>query len=187
MSPPVRPDPAPLPSDPAARPRPFVQRLGLLLVLLVLPMAAITLPTLVVTHLFGQRPRPRNTPTPPPTDTSGLRQELDRRADGLMPTPAPLTLEPVRISVRDPSHVGPRAEKVRAQAQRFGGTAVEGLAAEGETHLFVDLPAGAADAFRLAVTSNTTLEILAAPSPPPGAAAARDQVEVFIRAAGGDE
>ena len=178
---------APLPSDPAARPRTFAQRLGLLLILLVLPMTAVTVPTLLVTHIFGQRPRPKNTPAPTPADMSGLRQELDRRANGLLPTPAPLTVEPIRLSVLDPSHVGPRAEKIKAQAQRFGGTAVEGLAAEGEKHLFVDLPAGSADAFRMAVTSNTTLEMLTSPPPSPGAAAARDQLEVFIRAAGGDE
>ncbi len=183
MSPPVRPDPTPLPSDPAARPRSFAQRLGLLLILLVLPMAAVTVPTLMVTHIFGQHPTPKSTP-PSVSDTSGLRRELDRRADNLLPTPAPLVAEPIRVSVRDPSHVGPRAEKVKAQAQRFGGSAVEGLAADGEKHLFVDLPAGAADAFRTTVLSNLAGEILA--SPPP-TTAARDQVEVFIRAAGSDE
>ena len=184
---PVRPDPAsPLPSDPDAhRPRSLAQRLGLLLLLLLLPMAAVMLPTLVVTHIFGQRPRPKAPATPTP-DTSSLRLELDRKADHLLPTPAPLVADPVRVSVRDPSHVGPRSEKVKAQAQRFGGSAVEGLAAAGEKHLFVDLPAGTADAFRRAVVENATMEILASPSPLPGAAA-RDQVEVFIRAASNDE
>ena len=133
MSLPVRPDPAPpLPSDPDARPRSFAQRLGLLMILLVLPVTAVTLPSLLLTHCFGQRPRPKIPATPtPPADVSGLRRELDRRADGLLPTPAPLAAEPVRVPVLDPSHVGPRAEKVKAQAQRFGGTAVEGLATDG--------------------------------------------------------
>lgn len=172
-------------SDPNAdrQPRPFAQRLGLLLILLLLPCAAVTLPTLVATHFSGQRPAAKNSPAA--SDTSGLRHELDQRASSLLPTPAPLTLEPIRISVREVSHVGPRAETVKAQAKAFGGTAVEGLATGGETHLFVDLPAGAADAFRLAVMSNLPGQPLA--SPPPSSTAARDQVEVFIRAAANDE
>ena len=182
MSPPViPPDP-----DPAARPRSFAQRLGLLVILVVFPVMIVALPALVVTRIFGQRPRPRAPAAPTPADTSGLRRELDRRADGLLPTPAPLTAEPVRVSVHDPSHVGPRAEKVRAQAQRLGGSVVEGLAAADEKHLFVDLPAGAADAFRRAVADNAPPETLALPGPP-SAGAARDQVEVFIRAAAADE
>lgn len=144
-------------------------------------MAAVTLPTVAVTHRFGQRPRPKNPPAP---DTGGLRRELDRHAAGLLPTPAPLTPAPIRVIVRDPGHVGPRAEKVKAQAQRFGGTAVEGLAADGEKHLFVDLPAGTADAFRLMVLSSQPGETVASPAPP---TAARDQVEVFIRATANDE
>ena len=179
MSPPVHP-------DPDARPRPFAQRLGLLCILLLLPMAAVTLPTLVLSYFFGQRPR-LVIPVAPAVDTSALRQELDGRADRLLPTPAPLTAEPIRVSVLDPSHVGPRAEKVKAQAKACGGTAVEGLATGGEKHLFVDLPAGAVDTFRLAVSANTTLEAPAFPPPTPSAAPARDQVEVFIRAAGDDE
>ena len=184
MSPSVRPDP-PSPNDPAARPRPLAQRLGLLLILLVLPAAVVTVPSLVVTHLFGQRPRPKAVPA---AASSGLRAYLDQNANALMPTPAPLAAEPVRVPVLDPSHVGPRTEKVKAQAQRLGGTAVEGLATDGEKHLFVDLPAGTADAFRRAVTENTPVESLATPAPPsPGTAAARDQVEVFIRPAAKDE
>ena len=191
MSPTDRPDPVPPlpPPDPDARPRSLAQRLGLLMILLVLPVATVTLPVLVVTGIFGQRPRLKASAAVSPTpNTAGLRQELDRKANNLLPTPAPLTLDPLRLSVRDPSHVGPRAEKIKAQAQAFGGSAVEGLAAAGEAHLFVDLPAGAEAAFRMAATANTTLEVLAAPAPPPTArAAARDQVEVFIRASANDE
>ena len=186
MSLPVRPDPAsPPPPDPDARPRSLAERLGLLVMLVALPMAVVTLPTLVITGVFGQRPRPK---TSAAADTSGLRRELDSKASHLLPPPAPLAAEPVRVSVHDPSHVGPRAEKVDAQAKALGGSAVEGLAAEGEKHLFVDLPAGAAEPFRRAVTENTPVESLS-PSPASGSnpSATRDQVEVFIRAAGNDE
>ena len=191
MSSPVSPDPS-HPTDPDARPRPLAQRLGLLVLLLVVPMAAVTLPSVVLTHVFGQRPRPKAAavlPTPTP-DTTGLRRQLDLQATGLLPTPAPLTGDPIHVPVHDPSHVGPRAEKIKAQAQRFGGTAVEGLAAEeGEKHLFVDLPAGMADAFRRAVDDNTPVETLPTPAPSPSSATAtaRDQVEVFIRAMANDE
>lgn len=155
------------------------------MILIVLPAAAVTLPVIAITHFFGQRARV----TPPATpDTSILRRELDGRAGNLMPTPAPLAAEPIEIKVHDPSHVGPRAEKVEAQAKAFGGSSVEGLAVASEKHLFIDLPPGTTEAFRRAATENTALDALPrTPAGAPAAGAARDQVEVFIRAAAGDE
>ena len=169
MSSPVRPDPAtPLPPDPDARPRSLAQRLGLLLILLVLPVPPSRCPTLVVTHIFGQRPRPKTDapPTPAPADTTGLRQELDRRANGLLPTPAPLTAEPIRVSVRDPSHVGPRAEKVKAQAQgvrRLGG---RGLGGRGRETSLRRSARGRGGRLPPAVRRIHPVELLTAASPP---------------------
>lgn len=175
MSSPDRPAPA---ADPAARPRSLPQRLQLLAVLLIVPGLAVTLPTLVVTHIFGQRPPVHATPA-----ANGLTTALQHSAESLLPTPAPLTLDPIHLSVR-PDHVTTRAEKVARQATALGGTAVEGISAGGEKHLFVDLPAGCAAAFRQAVTANET------PVPPastPTVGAARDQLEVMIRPASDDE
>ena len=64
------------------------------------------------------------------------------------------------MKVHDPSHVDPRAEKIKAQAKAFGGAAVEGLTAVSEKHLFIDLPAGSADAFRRAALENTPVDAL---------------------------
>ena len=174
-------------ADPAARPRSLAQRVQLLCILLVIPVAAVTLPTLVVTRIFGQRPKPRiaarATPTPTP-DTSGLVAALTHSAETMLPTPAPLSLDTIRVPVRA-DHADARARKVTAQAAALGGTAVEGMAAAGETkHLFIDLPAGRAEAFRQAVMTN---EAPVAPSATPVPGNASDHLEVVIRAAADDE
>ena len=175
------PDRLSAPLDPAARPRPLAQRLQLLLIVLILPIIVVTLPTLFVTGIFGQRPR-HAAPVPTP-DTTGLKAALNLSATSLLPTPAPLTPDTIRVTVR-PEHVAARAEKVAGQAKLLGGSAVEGVSAVGEKHLFVDLPAGCTDAFRQAVTSNDP-PVAPATTPAPGAA--RDQVEVLIRSAAEDE
>ncbi len=194
MSLPDRPSPL---IDPAAQPRSFAQRLQLLVILLIVPVAAVTLPALLVTGIFGQRPKPKKpvvhaTPTPKPTahatpapapDTSGLTAALNHSAESLLPVPAPLSADTVRLSVRA-DHVAARAEKVANQAKLLGGAAVEGVAAAGEKHLFVDVPAGCADAFRQAVTKN---EAPVAPTVVRAPNAARDQLEVVIRPAADDE
>ena len=82
-------------------------------------------------------------------------------------------------------HAEARARKVAGQAAALGGAAVEGVAASGEAkHLFVDLPAGRAEAFRLAVTTN---EAPVVPTTTPAPGSTRDQLEVVIRAAADDE
>ncbi len=175
--------------DPAARPRSFAQRLQLLLILLILPVVAVILPALFVTGIFGQRPKPKPKPpvaraTPAPTpDTSGLTAALTHSAESLLPPPAPLTADTIRLSVRA-DHVAVRAEKVANQAKQLGGSAVEGVSAAGEKHLFVDVPAGCAEAFRQAVTQN---EAPVTPTTTPAPKAARDQLEVVIRPAADDE
>ena len=187
-------------ADPATRPLPLFQRLRLLFILLVLPMAAVTLPTLAITGIFGQRPKPKTPaahakpvppkpsplpakPTPTP-DTSGLRAALDHSAVSLLPTPAPLSPDTIRLTVTRAEHLDARAEKVAGQARLLGGAAVSGVAAAGERHLFVDLPAGRAEAFRQAVTRN---EPPVLPAGTPAAGTARDQLEVLIRPAADDE
>ena len=173
MSTPVR----SAPDDPARRPRSFGQRLGLLLVLLILPGLAVVLPTTLVTHFFGQGPRPK--PTPPSTPAlSGLDTALNHSAELLLPTPGALTPEPIRLRVR-PDRLAARAEKISAQARALGGSAVDGVADPGQKHLFVDLPAGRAAAFRQAVTENT---MPAVPADTPAAGAAKDQLEVILHA-----
>lgn len=168
--------------DPARRPRSLGQRLQLLCVLLLLPAAAVALPTLIVTHIFGQRPAAK-TPAP---DLSGLKDALNHSAEAMFPTPAPLSSDAIVLKVRA-DHVQARAKKVVGQAQSLGGAAVQGVAAAGEqAHLFVDLPAGRAEAFREAVTKNEP------PAMPTTAAAsapgrARDQLEVIIRTVADDE
>ena len=172
--------------DPAVRPRPFAERLRLLLILLILPVVAVSLPALLVTGIFGQRPKPKApahvSPSPAP-DTSGLSEALEHSADALLPTPAPLTPDPIRVTVRA-DHVAARAEKVINQAKQLGGSAIEGVSAAGEKHLYVDVPAGCADAFREAVTKN---DVPVAPATTPALNAARDQLEVVIRPAADDE
>lgn len=191
------PDRPPAVTDPAARPRPLGQRLQLLFIVLILPVVAVTLPALLVTGIFGRRPQPKAPPvhakpaprpvaraTPAPTpDTSGLTAALNHSAESLLPVPAPLTTDPIRLPVRA-DHVTARAEKVANQAKLLGGSAVEGVSAPGEKHLFVEVPAGSAEAFRQAVTKNEP------PIPPtitPAPGAARDHLEVIIRPAADDE
>ena len=179
----ARPDAA---DDPARRPRSLAQRLQLLLILLVLPGLAVAVPTVLVTCHFGQRPKPKAPPTPKhvaPRDAGGLTAALNHSAEQLMPAPAPLPPEPFTLKVR-PEHVAARAEKVVRQAQALGGSAVEGVSNPREKHLYVDLPAGAADAFRRALADNT-LPPPPAATPIPGAA--RDQLEVIVRPIADDE
>ena len=88
----------------------------------------------------------------------------------------------------------PRWRKIQRQAAQFGGTATDGRArTANEKHLFVDLPAAATAAFRLAVETNAPAD---AASPAPDAArsfagsagaASLDHIEVIIRPAGDDE
>ena len=174
-------------ADPAARPRTLAQRLQLLCILLLVPAVAVTLPTLVVTRIFGQRPKPKalvDVKPPPPPDTSGLKDALNHSAETMFPTPPPLSPDTIQLKVRA-DHADARAKKVAGQALALGGAAVEGVVAVGEDkHLFVDLPAGRAEAFRRAVTNNEP-PLVPVETPLPGSA--RDQLEVVIRAAADDE
>ena len=172
-------------------PRSPVQRLLMLGILTAISLS-VAIPTLIVTGIFGQRPRPRTPPAvqaAPATDDA-LLERLQQSAGKLLPDPPSLGPDPITVPVR-PEHVAARLEKIQRQAAQFGGTATEGLSNGGERHLYVDLPATATAAFRLAVTTRTPADA-ASPAPavaasPAATAASLDHIEVIIRPAGEDE
>ena len=177
--PPDRPDtvPAAPVRDAARRPRSAAQRLGLFVILLVLPAAAVCIPTLVVSHFFGQRPAPKEAP-----HTEGLQRTLEQSANNLLPPPSALGPDPITVAVRT-ERLDARLKKIISQAQALGGTASEGLSTSTEKRLSVDLPAGRLEAFRQAVTENVMPHPLAIASSPAG----HDYVDVIIQASGDDE
>ena len=153
---------------------------------------SVAIPTLIVTGIFGQRPRPKTPPVVQATTAAddGLLKRLQESAGTLLPDPPSLGPDPITVPVR-PEHVAARVERIQRQAAQFGGTATEGLANGGERHLYVDLPATATAAFRLAVTTRASVDA-ASPAPPATAspaatAASLDHIEVIIRPAGEDE
>lgn len=147
------------------------------LILLVLPAAAVCIPTVVISHFFGQHPAPKPAP-----QTGGLQKTLEQSANTLLPPPAALGPDPLVVTARA-DRLAARLDKITRQAQALGGTASEGLSTTAEKRLSVDLPAGRLDLFRQAVTGNVM------PSPVAGspAPAGHDYVDVIIRAAGDDE
>ena len=201
MSPPDRqpvsetsPPPARLPAalrQDGRAPRSRAQRLLMLGILTAISLS-VAIPTLIVTGIFGQRPRPK---TPPavqaaPTPDSGLLERARESANQFLPDQMALGPDPIIVPVR-PAHIATRLEKVRRQAVQFGGTATDGVPDGNEKHLFVDLPATATAAFRLAVTTNATVEngspALTTTAPSGSPAASLDHIEVIIRPAGEDE
>ena len=173
-------------------PRSRAQRLLMLGILTAISLS-VAIPTLIVTGIFGQRSRPKTPPpavqaTPAPND--GLLSSLQRSADTLLPNPPVLGPDPITVPVR-PEHVAARLERIQRQAAQFGGTATEGLPNGGERHLFVDLPATATAAFRLAVTTKSPANAVnpapTATASPAATAAGVDHIEVIIRPAGEDE
>lgn len=174
--PPDRPEAVPAARDDARRPRSAADRLRLFLILLVLPAAAVCIPTVVVSHFFGQRPAPK-----PALQTDGLQRTLEQSANNLLPQPSALGPDPITVTTRA-DRLAARLEKITRQAQALGGTASEGLSTDKEKRLSVDLPAGRLEAFRQAVTGNITPTTVAGPTP-----TGRDYVDVIIRAEGDDE
>lgn len=168
------------PADPATRPLSGPRRLGLLLILLILPVIAVSLPAILVTLVFGQRPHP---PAAATSDMSGLRQSLEQNAQGVLPPPAGLAAEPIILTVRS-DHVAARAARVTALVERLGGSASEGLPKTGEKHLFIDLPATSVAAFRAEVVNTGAASPTAAPAAP---GAPVSHLEVIVRAAADDE
>jgi hypothetical protein len=191
MSSPVPADatsPRPLPARPATAPLSAQKRLGLLVILLILPVIAVSLPAIFVTLVFGQRPRPASAPAAAaPPDVSGLRNALEQNAQGVLPPPAALASDPIVLTVRA-EHVAARAARVTALARQYGGSVSPGLPQPGEQDLYADVPLAASPAFRQALTAPAT----AVGTPPASAApsqgaAAMDHLEIIIRPAADDE
>lgn len=168
--------------DNGRKPRTLADRLWLGVILLLLPAAAVCIPTVVISHIFGQRPPPKV----PPVETTALQQSLELSASQLLPTPPPLGPDAISVTVRA-DHLAARMIKISEQAQEFGGSASEGLSTATEKRLSVALPAGRADAFRQAVKVNAAPGSIS-PSPSVGPTpAGKDFVDVVIRAVGDDE
>ena len=163
--------------DDARRPRSVADRLRLFVILLVLPAAAVCIPTVVVSHFFGQHPALKEAP-----HTEGLQKTLEQSAQSLLPPPLALGPDPITVNARA-DRLDARLKKITNQAQALGGTASEGLSTATEKRLSVDLPAGQLEAFRQAVAANVMPRPLAVASAPAG----RDYVDVIIQAAGDDE
>ena len=176
--------PAEADTHPLSGPR----RLGLLLILLILPVIAVSLPAILVTMIFGQRPRPA---APAATaavsaapDVSGLRNALERNAQGVLPAPGALAAEPIVLTVRA-DHMEARAARVETLARQFGGSTSAGLPQAGEKDLYVDLPAAATGEFRAALARAAAP---ASPAPVSNAGPGPiDHLEVIVRAAADDE
>ncbi len=178
---PSRPEIAAAPArDDARKPRSLADRLRLGLILLVLPAALVCIPTMIVTGVFGQRPKSKA------PRTEGLQQSLEQTATQLLPGTSSLGPDATVVTVRA-DHLAARMKKISDQAQAFGGSASEGLSTATEKYLSIELPAGRADAFRQAVTSNAAVGSFT-PAPAAGPApVGKDFVDVVIRAAGDDE
>ena len=172
--------------DDGRQPRSLADRLRLFLILLLLPATAVCVPTYLLTHFFGQRPKSKEPRTELPLHTELLQQSLQRSADRLLPEPPPLGPDALTVTVQA-DHLAARMKKIVDQAREFGGSASEGLSTGTEKRLSVELPAGRGDAFRLAVKTNAAL---GSSAPPPAAGAAadgKDFVDVVIQAMGNDE
>jgi hypothetical protein len=192
MSSPVPADatsPRPLPAGADAAPLSVQKRLGLLVILLILPVIAVSLPAIFVTLVFGQRPHPASpAPAAAAPDVSGLRNALERNAQGVLPPPAALASDPIVLTVRA-EHVAARAAHVTALARQYGGSVSAGLPQNGETDLYADVPQAASAAFRQALTAPAATagaSPTAAAAPAQGAAT-MDHLEIIIRPAADDE
>ena len=194
MSSPVPADaasPRPAPANADTAPLSGPRRLGLLLILLVLPVIAVCLPAIFVTFVFGQRPRSSPAPSSAAVEVSGLRNALVQNAQSVLPQPDALASDPIVLTVR-PEHVEARAARVSALARRFGGSVSEGLPGAGEKDLYADIPLGSSAAFRQAVTAPASANPVppgppTAPAMAPGAAGPVDHLEIILRPAADDE
>jgi hypothetical protein len=160
------------------------------MILLVLPVIAVSLPAIFVTLVFGQRPHPARAAAAAESapDVSGLRNALERNAAGVLPQPDALAADPIVLTVRA-EHVAARAARVAALARQFGGSVSEGLPKEGEKDLYADVPASSSAAFRdlVSAPSGAGTTPPAAPAANAGTAAPMDHLEIIIRSAADDE
>jgi hypothetical protein len=161
-------------------PRTPPERIGLLFLLVILPVALVTLPAILVTAIFGQHPRPAAVHEPPALDDSGLRNALVHDAQQSMPDPSAIAEEPLVLTVR-PDRLAARIQRIGDLAKSLGGSMTQGLPRPDGADLYIDLPAGAEAGFRSA---------LAPASPAPSADAAvggKVHLEVTLRVARDDE
>jgi hypothetical protein len=149
---------------------------------------SVALPTLIVSHIFGQRPAAKASAPAAAQTRDGLLGSLQRSADTLLPAPPALAPDSITITVR-PEHVAARLEKIRRQAAQFGGTATDGVPDAVGSHLFVDLPAASTAAFRTAVAPLAASSVPSPAAPATGTPAPTgiDHIEVIIRPIGDDE
>lgn len=150
----------------------------MLFILVILPVALVTLPAILVTAIFGQHPRvaPAHEAA---LDDSGLRNALEHDAQQAMPAPSAIGEEPIVLTVRA-DRLAARIQRIGELAKSVGGSMSEGLPRPDGADLYIDLPAGAAGAFRSA---------LAPGSPAAGAetSSGKAHLEVTLRVARDDE
>ncbi len=154
---PAAPSPARADAD-AARPASLGRRLRLLFLLLVLPIAAVTVPALVVTHFFGQRP-PEGTTASALAGLETLRNSLTKSAQTALPDSGAALQTPAEITVpggASPAETDARFAGLAHLAERLGGSAVEKPADAAGRHLFVALPAAGAGRERAVFEQLTT-------------------------------
>lgn len=157
------------------------RRVWLLTILVLLPFALVCLPAALVYHFsarqgtFASWGKARGEP-----DVSALRGSLERAAQKDLPPPASLDASGVELR-SSPERLAARVEKVTQLAHDLGGSAAEGLPTGADKHIYVELPAARAAAFRLAVKGGE----LPAPLPAIDAAAGKEHIEVIIHT--GDE
>lgn len=153
----------------ALRPASLGRRLGLFFLLLVLPVAAVSVPALVVTHFFGQRP-PAGTSATALAGFETLRDSLTKSAEATLPDSSAALRAPAEITVpggTSPAETDARFAGLAHLAERLGGSAVEKPADATGRHLFVALPAAAGDGSKRAVFEQLTtrhLDLLAGAS-----------------------
>jgi hypothetical protein len=162
-------------------PRTPPERIGLLFLLVILPVALVTLPAILVTAIFGQHPRPAAVHVHEAApDDSGLRNALEHDAQQAMPQPSALAEEPLVLTVR-PDRLAPRIQRIGELAKSLGGSMSQGLPRPDGADLYIDLPASAEGAFRSALAP-------ASPAPSSDAGAGgKVHLEVTLRVARDDE
>lgn len=172
-----------MPPPPASSPpSPLGRRLYLLCILLLLPMAAVSLPTLVITHFFGQRPASKQ-PTKAEEANSAaafatLRGSLEKAAREGLPDDAGLNFGAKfdALTLACPPEVADaRLDTLRAFAAQCQGTVLDQPADATGRHLLVELPETNAARFRqLAATGTSNPELT-----PPAAGITAD-AKVFL-------
>lgn len=171
--------PPPRPADLA--PLPPGRRVWLMTILVVLPFALVCVPAALVYHFSGRQGTfaswGKRHAEP---DVAGLRGSLEQTARKGLPAPDPLDAGPLELR-SSPERAAARVEKITRLAQALGGSVAEGLPDGDKRHLYLEVPAGRAAAFRAGVKSGETPSAL----PPADSSAGKEHLEVIIHT--GDE